>query len=103
MNRCGICKESKSAHSEPTDHAYQQDTSLPTWKGWHTFRRGHATELARTFSKGDGLEVAAMALRHSDSGVTDQYHVKVTGQVRRAQLEGPSWPPKANATRPPES
>ncbi|MBZ5525182.1 MAG: hypothetical protein LAP21_23390 [Acidobacteriia bacterium] len=29
-----------------------------------------------------------MALRHSDSGVTDQHYVKVTGQERRAQREG---------------
>jgi hypothetical protein len=29
-----------------------------------------------------------MALHHSDSGVTDQLYVKVTGQERRAQREG---------------
>ncbi|HWZ43987.1 MAG TPA: hypothetical protein VNW97_10940 [Candidatus Saccharimonadales bacterium] len=53
----------------------------------------HSVEATRpnwnlTFSQGDGLDAAAMALRHSDSVVTDQHYVKVTGQERRTQREG---------------
>jgi integrase len=52
------------------------------WKGWHAFRRGSATYLAKKHS-GDGTVAAASLLRHSDTGVTEDSYIKNTKQERR--------------------
>jgi integrase len=52
------------------------------WKGWHAFRRGNATFLA----KYQGAEVAAVMLRHSSVATTQAHYIKDTAQDRRAAL-----------------
>ncbi|MGZ4877809.1 MAG: tyrosine-type recombinase/integrase [Candidatus Angelobacter sp.] len=57
------------------------------WKGWHAFRRGSATYLAKKHA-GDGTAAAASLLRHSDSSTTADHYIKNTKQERRtAQAE----------------
>jgi len=83
MNRCATCKEQKSKHNEKTGHAYERDESIPAWKGFHAFRRGNATFLAKQFN-GDGLAAASLMLRHTDESVTQEHYVINTQQERRA-------------------
>jgi integrase len=57
------------------------------WKGWHAFRRGSATYLAKKHA-GGGTAAAASLLRHSDSSTTADHYIKNTKQERRtAQAE----------------
>jgi integrase len=58
------------------------ETARLKWKGWHAFRRGNATYLAKQ-STGDGMSDAARMLRHSDEGVTAEHYVKVSRQQKR--------------------
>jgi integrase len=83
MNRCATCKEQKSEHNGETDHAYQRDESITAYKGWHGFRRGNATYLARTMNI-NGAETAALVLRHSNVATTLGSYIKDTKQERRA-------------------
>jgi integrase len=82
LSRCGVCHKQKSAHVK-ADHEYKRDESMPVWKGWHGFRRGNATFLAKQLG-GDGLRAASLMLRHSDQGVTQDSYVNNTRQERRA-------------------
>jgi integrase len=50
------------------------------WRGYHGFRRGNATFLARH----EGASVAALMLRHSDVGTTEAHYIKTSAQERRA-------------------
>lgn len=83
MNRCAICKKHKAIHKNE-EHGFERDASLPAWKGWHSFRRGNATYLAKKMS-GDGVKAASLMLRHSDPAVTQDHYVLTTRQERRAQ------------------
>jgi integrase len=58
---------------------------MPTWKGWHAFRRGNATHLAKNFGNADGIEAASRVLRHSDPGVTASHYVVESKQNGRAR------------------
>lgn len=49
------------------------------WKGWHGYRRGNATFLARH----QGADVAALMLRHSSVSTTQDHYIKDTAQDRR--------------------
>jgi integrase len=92
MTRCAICKIPKRRHRENADHPYKRDESIPRFKGWHAFRRGHSTELVRSlmFARGearrpDGLRAASVALRHTGTDITDRRYNLSTNQERRAQ------------------
>jgi integrase len=50
------------------------------WRGYHGFRRGNATFLARY----EGSHVAALVLRHSNVGTTEAHYIKNSAQERRA-------------------
>lgn len=54
-----------------------------SWKGWHAFRRGNATHLAKQLA-GNGTRAASIMLRHSDQGVTEQHYILNSKQDRRA-------------------
>jgi integrase len=82
LNRCGVCKEAASEH-EKVDHKYERDKSLPVWKGWHAFRRGNATYLAKQLA-GNGARAASIMLRHSDQSVTEEHYILNSKQDRRA-------------------
>jgi integrase len=49
------------------------------WRGYHGFRRGNATFLA----KHEGAHVAALVLRHSNVGTTEAHYIKNSAQERR--------------------
>jgi integrase len=83
LNRCGDCKKAKTEHQQKSDHQYERDKSLPVWKGWHAFRRGNATYLAKQLT-GNGARAASIMLRHSDQGVTEEHYILNTKQDRRA-------------------
>lgn len=50
------------------------------WKGWHAFRRGNATYLAKKLHS----RAAALSLRHAGTTVTEEHYIKNTKQERRA-------------------
>jgi len=93
LNRCATCKRPETAHGEEsvfhpsreTKHKFVRDETMPTWKGWHAFRRGNATHLAKNFGNAHGVEAASRVLRHSDSAVTANHYVKESKQDRRAR------------------
>jgi len=45
LNRCGICRKAKLAHTAESSHEYVRDGSLPEWHGFHSFRRGLGSTL----------------------------------------------------------
>lgn len=58
LHRCGVCEKPKHLHRH-ADHEYKRDESLPSWKGWHGFRRGSAGYLARSVQTSDGVDTPA--------------------------------------------
>jgi integrase len=82
LARCATCGKQAGVHGKETDHEYQRSEAVPEWKGWHAFRRGNATYLAKQ-SAGDGMRAASIMLRHSDEGVTAEHYVKVSRQQKR--------------------
>jgi len=72
LTRCVICKQPKSEHTK-ANHAFQLDTSLPSWHGWHAFRRGLATNL---HALGVGDKTIQAVLRHSTLALTMNVYVK---------------------------
>jgi hypothetical protein len=58
---------------------------MPTWKGWHAFRRGNATHLAKNFSNTQGVTAASKVLRHFDEGVTQEHYIEESRQVTRVR------------------
>jgi hypothetical protein len=93
LNRFAICKRPQTAHGDEsklqpgqqTKHKFLGDERMPTWKGWHAFRRGNATHLAKDFGNADGIEAASRVLRHSDPGVTASHYVVESKQNGRAR------------------
>jgi hypothetical protein len=45
LNVCEVCGEPKGECDQKTLHQYKRDGSRPEWHGWHSFRRGLATNL----------------------------------------------------------
>jgi integrase len=101
LNRCAICKRPETVHGEEsvfhpsreTKHGFKRDETMPIWKGWHAFRRGAASYLAKNFGSSKGVEAASRVLRHSDEGVTQNHYVSESKLVTRAraaakQMEG---------------
>lgn len=54
-------------------HAYERDTRIPAWHGWHAARRGVSTNL---YSLGVKDKVIQRILRHSNVNVTLEHYVK---------------------------
>jgi integrase len=73
LNRCRRCGGiSGKSHLRQT-HAYERDTRIPAWHGWHAARRGVATNLNHL---GITDKVIQWILRHSNVNVTLQHYVK---------------------------
>lgn len=75
LNRCGICRESKLSHAGESSHKYERDGSLPTWHGFHSFRRGLASTL---YGLGVDDLMIQQILRHQDVNVTRKRYIKTT-------------------------
>jgi integrase len=82
LNRCVVCDKSKTKHRKE-NHKFEHNESLPRWKGYHAFRRGNATYLAKNHT-GNGAEAARLQLRHGDVATTLNYYIKDSKQERRA-------------------
>jgi hypothetical protein len=86
LTRCAHCRKSKSEHTV-ADHNFEQDQSLPTWRGWHAARRGLGTNLYRL----GVLEKTIQAiLRHANVSTTATYYIKTAAadaQAAMAKLE----------------
>jgi integrase len=72
LKRCAICSKRESAHK--AEHEFQLDTTLPTWHGWYSLRRGVATTLAG-LTKDNGLASKGL-LRHTNLATTTRHYLK---------------------------
>ncbi len=72
LTRCAVCKQAESEHAKD-GHAFKLDTSIPSWNGWHAFRRGLATNL-HTLGVDD--KTIQAILRHSNVSLTINVYIK---------------------------
>jgi integrase len=82
IEKCLTCKKSRAAH-EKEKHPFELDPTL-VWKGWHSFRRGLASNL---YTLGVQPKVIQAILRHSDIGTTLAYYVQTPTEESREALE----------------
>ena len=68
----------------PDGHAFQRDSSLPLWHGWHAFRRGLATNL-HTLGVDD--KTIQAILRHSTIGLTQNIYIKSVNKSQVSALD----------------
>ena len=69
------------------DHEFEQDESLPKWRGWHAARRGLGTNLYRL---GVPEKTIQAILRHANVSTTATYYIKTAAadtQAAMAKLE----------------
>ncbi len=72
LGRCETCRKSEDDHGKE-EHKFKRDASLPEFHGWHSFRRGLASNLNRL---GVDDSVIQGILRHSNIAVTQGYYIK---------------------------
>lgn len=72
LNRCQHCRHAEEDHAR-ADHKYKRDEALPSWHGWHGFRRGLGTNLKRL---GVDLKTIQEILRHAHIATTADIYVK---------------------------
>lgn len=73
LNRCTYYGFQEGKKHVKQEHAYERDTRLPEWHGWHAARRGLGSNLHRL---GVPDKVIQAILRHSNVNVTLGYYVK---------------------------
>jgi len=71
LRRCAHC--SKAYNKLHVGHQYQRDESRPDWRGWHSFRRGLATNLHDLGV--DDLTIQRI-LRHSNVEITRRAYIR---------------------------
>jgi integrase len=71
---------------QPADSrkAVEEQNPVVKWKGWHSFRRGLASNL---YSLGVQPKVIQAILRHSDIGTTLSYYVQTPDDESRSALQ----------------
>jgi len=84
LSVCGVCSKTEEEHTSETTHAYERNTVLPQWRGWHAFRRGVATNLNRL---GVPDKIIQRVLRHSDVAVTQAAYIKPEDSDSKAAME----------------
>src|SRR5215469_874392 len=72
LSRCTVCRKSEEEHKRE-GHVFERDNSLPSWHGWHAFRRGLATNLHEL---GVDDKTIQGILRHSNIGLTQNIYIK---------------------------
>jgi integrase len=70
LKRCAVCSVKRAAHK--AEHEFQLDTTLPTWHGWYSLRRGVATTLAGLTK--DGMASKGL-LRHANLSTTTRHYI----------------------------
>jgi hypothetical protein len=78
-------------------HLMPETAGIP-WRGYHGFRRGNATYLA----KHQGSHAAALMLRHSNVSTTETNYIKNSAQDRRAQKQRNKWRSQQNGNMLPQ-
>lgn len=73
LTRCAVCSKREDEHAK-AEHELKLDTSIPSWHGWHAFRRGLATNL-HTLGVDD--KTIQAILRHSNVSLT----IKLSGRA----------------------
>ncbi len=74
---CVNCRRRKSEHIKTETHLFSLDNSVPQWHGWHSFRRGLATNLHQL---GVDDKTIQAIMRHSNVGITMNVYVKSTSE-----------------------
>jgi integrase len=80
LNRCKVCD--KPEH-EANGHAFERNGLLPVWHGWHSFRRGLATNL---HDLGVDDMTIQQILRHSNVAVTQASYIKTLPKQTAAAM-----------------
>ena len=83
LDVCGICSKPESDHRK-LNHKYERNKVLPTWRDWHAFRRGLATNLNRL---GVDDSVIQRILRHSHVAVTQACYIKTASEDAKAAMQ----------------
>jgi integrase len=73
LKRCAVCSKKAADHMK-AEHPFELDTTLPTWHGWYSLRRGVATTLAG-LTKDNGLASKGL-LRHTNLATTTRHYLK---------------------------
>jgi integrase len=82
IEKCVKCRKAKAQH-KPESHLFELDHSL-TWKGWHAFRRGLATNLHLLGTP--DREIQAI-LRHSNVAITQASYIKSVAESQQNALD----------------
>lgn len=72
LRQCAVCNRLESKHKD-AGHDFQLDTSLPSWRGWYSLRRGVGTAVASLAR--DSLAAKGL-LRHSSVSTTERHYIK---------------------------
>ena len=83
LNRCVVCGKDKVAHIA-VEHQYQRDARIPEWRGFHSFRRGLASNLYRL---GVPDKVIQQILRHANVSTTMNIYVKTVSADSVAAMQ----------------
>ena len=83
LNVCATCSKPESEHNR-ANHKYERNTVLPQWHGWHSYRRGLATNLHQMGV--DDLTIQAI-LRHSNVSVTQSCYIKTASSETKAAMQ----------------
>jgi integrase len=83
IETCVKCEKSRAKHKKES-HPFELDTHKLTWRGWHAFRRGLASNL---YSMGVQPKTIRAILRHSDIGTTLGYYVQTPDEETREALQ----------------
>jgi integrase len=70
---CARCGKTRGKPHAGQDHTFQRDESCPVWHGWHSFRRGLATNLHRI---GVPDRIIQRILRHANVAITQASYIK---------------------------
>ena len=79
LRKCAVCHQLESEH-KANGHEFQQDTSLPRWRGFYSLRRDIGT-LTTAIAK-DPLAAKGL-LRHSNLSTTMTYYIHDVPEVTR--------------------
>jgi integrase len=84
ITRCSVCRKTKSECEAEASHKFVLNTDIPSWRGWHAFRRGLASNL---YALSVAPKLIQAILRHSDARTTMQYYIQTSEAESRAAIE----------------
>ena len=83
-SRIAFLDEALKGQPADSRKAVEEQNPVVKWKGWHSFRRGLASNL---YSLGVQPKVIQAILRHSDIGTTLSYYVQTPDDESRSALQ----------------